>query len=141
MKTFYDQQIDVSIAPMRIGVDIVDVGRLARRLAEWPRLARRLFTGGELLYAQSRSRPDESLAARLAAKEATFKALGGGWPQISWHDVEVVSIGGRPELLLGESALRLAGGAAPSVSLSHDGGFAIAQVLLQVVTPVRTRID
>lgn len=136
MKTLYDERLEGSILPMRIGVDIVDIARLARRLAEWPLLARRLFTKGELLYAKSRSHPAESLAARLAAKEATFKALGSGWPQISWHDVEVVSIEGRPELRLDGLALRLAGGAVSSVSLSHDGGLAVAQVLLQTLLPM-----
>jgi holo-[acyl-carrier protein] synthase len=117
-----------------MGVDVVDIARLDRLLRQWPRMAERLFTDGERAYAQGRHRPAEHLAARYAAKEATFKALGTGWPSIGWHDVEVVSPGegegGGPRLALTGAAAEHAAGARGMVSLSHDGGLAIAQVLL-----------
>ena len=52
---------------------------------------RRLFTAGEIDYAATRARPAMHLAARLAAKEATFKALAGtpAARTIGWRDVEV----------------------------------------------------
>jgi holo-[acyl-carrier protein] synthase len=112
------------------GIDIVDVGRLERLLEQWPAMAARLFTEAERSYADRRHRPAEHLAARFAAKEATFKALGTGWPALGWHDVEVVSTDRGPRLTLAGSAAALAGEATALVSLSHDGGLAIAQVLL-----------
>jgi holo-[acyl-carrier protein] synthase len=115
-----------------IGIDIVDVARLERLLARWPRMAGRLFTDAELSYSSGRHRPAQHLAARFAAKEATFKALGSGWPAVAWHDVEVVPTDRGPRLALRGRAAELAGGAQGMVSLSHDGGMAIAQVLLVV---------
>jgi holo-[acyl-carrier protein] synthase len=103
-----------------------------RRLREFPRLADRLFTSGELEYSYSRPHPADHLAARFAAKEATFKALGVGWPQLSWHQVEVLTKGHRepPYLRLTGKAAELAGECTSLVSLAHDGGVAIAEVLL-----------
>lgn len=114
------------------GIDVVTVTRLAAALERWPRLADRLFTAGEQSYAASRPRPVESLAARFAAKEAAMKALGEGWPKVSWHDVEVVRGEGRPALRLSGRAAALAGGGRLSVSLAHDGGIAMAHVLFEV---------
>ena len=115
------------------GIDIVDIARFEGLLARWPRLAARLFTDAERAYSAGRPRPGASLAARFAAKEATFKALGDGWPRVGWHEVEVLSApGGRPSLVLTGRALALAGGGALAVSLAHDGGLAIAQVVLTI---------
>ena len=111
-----------------VGIDVVEVSRLARALERTPRLADRLFTPGE------RDRPVDSLAARFAAKEAVAKALGapGG---LRWRDAEVVQLeSGRP-------VLRLHGGVAEEataqgittwhLSLSHDGGVATAVVVAE----------
>lgn len=115
---------------IRIGVDVVNVARLEKRLARWPRLAGRLFTPEELEYSRARPRPAQHLAARVAAKEAAFKAIGTGWPKVSWTDVEVKRSEGRPTLLFTGKAAELVGSASSSVSLSHDAGVAVAQVLL-----------
>ena len=74
----------------------------------------------------------ERYAARFAAKEATMKALGVGWPKISWQDIEIVRGGGRPELRLTGRAAALAGDGRLAVSLAHDGGIAVAQVILDL---------
>ncbi|MGH2668363.1 MAG: holo-ACP synthase [bacterium] len=111
----------------------MEVARLEAALARWPRLAERLFTQDERDFAARRVRQGEHLAARFAAKEAAFKALGTGWPRLSWQEVEVASSipsGGRPQLRLSGRAAELAGGAQPAISLAHDGGLAVAQVLL-----------
>lgn len=121
---------------IRVGIDIVDVARFERALERWPRLADRLFSPNEKLYAIERARSAEHLAARVAAKEATFKALGVGWPKVSWRDVQVVSDRGRPSLVLKGKAAELAGRSKAAVSLSHDGGIAIAQVMLVDIAPL-----
>lgn len=115
---------------IRLGVDIVQVCRLEQALKRWPRLADRVFTAGERLFAAERARPNEHLAGRFAAKEATFKALGSGWPQVAWTDIEVISNGGAPKLKLSGRARELAGDAAPALTISHDGGMAIAAVVI-----------
>src|SRR4051794_39831404 len=88
----------------------------------------RLFTQDE------RGRPDESLAARFAAKEAVAKAIGAP-TGLSWHDVEVhAEDSGRPRLAVtgavAEAASAL-GVAHWHVSLSHDGGIAVAMVVAE----------
>lgn len=111
-------------------MDIVDVGRLQRALDDWPRLIQRLFTRGEQEYAKGRIRPADHLAARVAAKEAAFKAIGEGWPRLSWTDVEVIRDRDRPRLAFSGRAAAMVGGSSAAVSLSHDGGFAVAHVVL-----------
>ncbi|HWD71772.1 MAG TPA: holo-ACP synthase [Actinomycetota bacterium] len=113
------------------GIDVVQVARLQAALERWPRLAERLFTDRERRYAAGRPHPTESLAARFAAKEAAMKALGQGWPKVSWQDIEIVRGEGRPELRLTGQAAALAGDGRLALSLAHDGGLAVAQVILE----------
>jgi len=72
-------------------------------------------------------------AARFAAKEAASKALGV--PEgIGFHDVEVLREGGAPSLRLSGVAARAAsarGAARLHLTLTHDGGLALAAVVLE----------
>jgi holo-[acyl-carrier protein] synthase len=114
---------------VHLGADLVYVPRLAKSLAR-PGFAERAFTPTEL--AQCAARP-ESLAGRWAAKEATMKALRHGLGEIPLTDVEVDSYGGEaPRLTLRGRAEELAQDARwsdVSVSISHDGDYALAVVL------------
>ena len=111
-----------------VGVDVVDIARLEQALERTPSLRDKLFTPAE------RDLPMASLAARFAAKEALAKAIGapGG---LGWHDAEVVSDErGRPSLVVRGSVADAAGRAGVStwhVSLSHDGGNAVAVVIAE----------
>ncbi|MCL2091650.1 MAG: holo-ACP synthase [Micrococcales bacterium] len=111
-----------------VGIDVVDVGRFVATLARVPRLRDRLFAPDEAEL------PDQSLAARFAAKEAVAKALGapGG---LRWHDCTVTRVpGGPPRLLLtGTVAARAAelGVTGWHLSLSHDAGIAAALVVAE----------
>jgi holo-[acyl-carrier protein] synthase len=114
---------------MSLGVDIVDVARFGAALRRWPRLAARIFTDDELATCLPSRDAEDRLAARFAAKEATFKALGDGWPRLSYHDVEVgTGVAGAPVLSLHSEAARRAAGRHAAVSLAHAGGLAIAEV-------------
>jgi holo-[acyl-carrier protein] synthase len=76
-----------------VGVDLVEIARVERILdGTAERMLARLFTVDEVAYAMARTRPAMHLAARLAAKEAAFKALAGSQEArlIGWRDVEVV---------------------------------------------------
>ncbi len=113
----------------RPGIDLIEIERLERALERHPRLARRLFSPGELEYARDRGRPARHLAARFAAKEAAVKALGGGLPISA---VEVVGGEGRgPALRLHGPAQRRARslGVRLAVSLSHSREIAAAVVV------------
>ncbi|MGB8650570.1 MAG: holo-ACP synthase [Mycobacteriales bacterium] len=112
-----------------VGVDVVEVARLARALERTPTLRTRLFTAQE----QSVGRI-ESLAARFAAKEAVAKALGAP-TGLRWVDAEVVSEpSGRPSLVVHGTVARTAaeqGVARWHLSLTHDGGVATALVVAE----------
>lgn len=113
-----------------VGVDLVEVDRFAAAIRHWPRLLDRMFTAGELTTCLESRNADERLAARFAAKEATFKALGDGWPRIAYHDVEIVTLDdGAPALSLSGRAAALACRRAFALSMSHDGGMAMAGVV------------
>ncbi|MGH2811799.1 MAG: holo-ACP synthase [Actinomycetota bacterium] len=112
-----------------IGIDVVEVERLRRAVSAFPGFLDRVFTEEERRYSLSKPRPFEHLAARFAAKEAAFKSLGSGWPHLSWHDVEVRSGDSGPQLRVRGRAGELAGPCSWMVSLAHDGGIAIAEVV------------
>lgn len=108
------------------GIDIVDVARFAEKVERTPALAERLLTPAE------QQLPIESQAARFAAKEALIKALGGS-SDFRFIDVEVPRGHGRPEFALSgdiRDALDHLG-ISLHLSLSHDGGFAIASVIAE----------
>ncbi|WP_336658855.1 holo-ACP synthase [Leucobacter sp. USHLN153] len=111
-----------------IGVDTVDIARFERILARTPQLLERLFTPGE------RDRPLHSLAARFAAKEALIKALGGSG-DLRWHDMEITRDRDRAPAFVatGRLGTALAGRGATTahVSMTHDGGFATAFVVVE----------
>ena len=77
-----------------IGIDAIDIDRIERMYADkGDRMLERLFTPDELAFISVKVAPVQHLAVRLAAKEATYKALAGNELArgIGWRDVEVVS--------------------------------------------------
>ncbi len=94
-----------------MGIDLVDIARVERmmdRLGE--RVLRRFLTPREKAYVEARARPSMHLAARIAAKEAAYKALQAlpGARSVSWHDLEVErETEGRPYLVLAGLAKEL----------------------------------
>ena len=120
-----------------IGVDIVDIARIQALLDRYrDRFLRRVYTEAEISYAMSGVNKAERLAGRFAVKEAVMKALGTGKSLgILWRDVETVrGRFGRPEVRLHGQAVKWAkmrGTAAVHVSITHDGGKAVAFVILE----------
>ena len=120
-----------------IGVDVVQVQRIAGSLERFgERMERRLFTAAELAYCRTFQDPLPHLAARFAAKEAASKALGTGMSQgVTWKDFEVIQPGGRQPRLdfhgKGREVFGSLGCSAAHLSLTHDGGLAIAAVVLE----------
>ncbi|CAN5725617.1 holo-ACP synthase [soil metagenome] len=117
-----------------VGLDAIEIDRVAAALARTPGLLARLFTEGERAACISRCGDLKvgGLAARFAAKEAVAKALGTGVRGFAFRDVEV----GNDEL--GKPVVTLHGPAADvaaelgvhavhlSLSTSHDLALAYA---------------
>ena len=110
-----------------IGVDFVDLTRFEASLSRTPALREKLLTPAEAQLSL------ESMAARFAAKEALAKALGAPG-NLEWHDAVVITLeSGQPVLELRGTVLARArdlGVTGSHLSLSHDGGAAIAFVVL-----------
>lgn len=119
---------------LRVGVDAVEVGRLAQLSEDHPDSVGEIFTARELAYCAGKRRRSEHLAARFAAKEAVLKAFGTGVSQrMRWTDVEVVNdTRGRPQITLDGAVAAYAqrhGLAELDVSLTHTRDVAIAHAV------------
>jgi holo-[acyl-carrier protein] synthase len=89
-----------------LGVDLIDVQRVAVVLERYPRFAERCFTDREREYAFRFANPERRLAARFAGKEAVMKSMGTGWRRVHWRDIDI-SGGGKPTVRLhGTAAAR-----------------------------------
>ncbi len=124
-----------------IGVDVVHIPRIRSAIERWQeRFLERVFTPDEVAYARRRRDPAEHLAARFAAKEATLKALGTGLSMgVRWREVEVrrargegprIALSGRLAEIGASRGVRVF-----HVSLTHDGDYAMAQVLAEGAAP------
>ncbi|MEW6026109.1 MAG: holo-ACP synthase [Planctomycetota bacterium] len=131
-----------------IGIDLVEVRRI-KQLINRKNIAR-IFTAREIKYCQGKKNPAESFAARFAAKEAFFKAIGTGGGTVQspqWNEIEVVagqrakSKSPRYTLYALRSTLRLSGAAQTlcrklkvtrtHLSLTHTKDYAMAVVVLE----------
>lgn len=107
-----------------IGTDIARVSRfsdLSRKVEEG------IFTPFEIEEAGKRIKRGEYLSSRFAAKEAYVKALGTGFRGIKPKDIEVrEKESGAPYLVVrGERKDNV------QLSLSHDGDYSVAFVLIE----------
>ena len=121
-----------------VGTDLVEVARVRQMLAEkGAHVFDRLLTPGEARYCRSKPDPAESVAVRLAAKEAVYKALQGSPTArgIGWREIEVVRAeSGRPDVALAGLAARCAatlGVRRVHLSLSHTHQAAVAVAVLE----------
>ncbi len=116
------------------GVDIVEVSRVRSLVARYGiRFTGRWFDALEIEYCSRKARPEEHFAARLAAKEACFKALRlDVKAPLCWKDIVVVTSGkGVPGLLVRSTVLKTAEQLNITgfhLSLSHCSTYAIAMV-------------
>lgn len=113
-----------------VGIDVVAVKRIEKAIGN-PRFVERVFTKNEYTYYQNRGKA-ETLAGFYAAKEAFCKAFGTGIDTGIFHDVEVLhSESGAPYFNLIGRARELCGEKKAHLSISHDGGIAVAAVSVE----------
>ncbi|MGB8952485.1 MAG: holo-ACP synthase [Candidatus Aminicenantales bacterium] len=111
-----------------IGIDVIEVARVKKAVEKNPRFLGRVFTADEIRYAQTKKNKFQHLAARFAAKEAFFKALGR---RIGWADVAITNqASGKPDLII-HTQEEFSDITRCHVSLSHLKEYALAIVLLE----------
>ena len=118
-----------------IGTDLIEVERVANRM-EKTGFKELVFSPDEIIYCEARANKYEHYAARFAAKEAFFKAIGTGWRNgTAFHEIEIYNDEeGKPELrFLGNTAITVADMKLGKmfVSLSHLKTMACAMVIIE----------
>ncbi|WKB53375.1 holo-ACP synthase [Eleftheria terrae] len=126
---------------LRLGIDVVQVSRIEASVQRFgDRFVQRVFTAAEIADAdQAPALRGQRLAARFAAKEAALKAFGWAPAGVGPRDIEVArsADGGCTLRLHGRAAERLAASGCGdiSLSLSHDGDYAVATVVAADLSP------
>jgi holo-[acyl-carrier protein] synthase len=123
---------------LRVGIDLVAVADVAEALRGPHRdhYLERIYSSQEVddCLGPSGQVEPERLAARFAAKEATIKALPGAGEEVRMPQIEVVrDDAGNVSLDLTGRAAELfaaSGGTEIALSLTHEGGFAAATVVI-----------
>ncbi len=113
---------------IRVGSDLVAIRRIEEAKEHFgDRFLSRYLSPGE-----AEGKSTASLAGYWAAKEAVAKALGCGiGSELSFHDIRLhKDERGAPSFTLSEEASRRFPVLDSSLSISHDGGFALAVVVL-----------
>jgi len=119
-----------------LGTDLTEVERIAEKINKISGFREMVFSKTEIAYCESKTNKFEHYAARFAAKEAFFKALGTGWLEgTHFNEVEITNDeSGKPALvLLGETKKTLSawGISKILVSLSHLKTIASAVVIIE----------
>jgi len=119
-----------------IGIDMTEVERIEQSINKNAGFKEMIFSENEITYCESKTNKFEHYAARFAAKEAFFKALGTGWTTgTNFNEVEIINNkNGKPELsMLGitQKTLSSSGIIKILVSLSHIKTLATAIVIIE----------
>ena len=109
-----------------IGVDIIEVERIQSLAEKNPKFLTRIFTETEIAYCSKKKNKYQHLAARFAAKEAFFKAIGR---KIQWTDIGIKNLSsGKPVLeIISKEKFPFS---EANVSISHIKDYAVATVIL-----------
>ncbi|MFA5975763.1 MAG: holo-ACP synthase [Elusimicrobiota bacterium] len=112
---------------MEIGVDIVEIARIAKSVRN-RRFLERIFTPGEIAYCRSRKNSAQHFAVRFAAKEAVWKAVGE--PRLLHRSIHVRNHpNGKPEVIFAAPFRKLARKVV--ISLSHGRDYAVAMAVFK----------
>ena len=110
-----------------VGIDLVDIHRVVEMLERREEQAlHKLLTPAEREFVLAQPVPARHFAARIAAKEAVYKALQAlpGARGVGWQEIEVLrSVEGRPSVKLhglAEELDRTQGPLIIELSLSHS---------------------
>jgi holo-[acyl-carrier protein] synthase len=119
-----------------LGIDIIEVERIAEKIMKANGFREMVFSENEIDYCESKTYKYEHYAARFAAKEAFFKALGTGWlDDTAFNEVEIVNdAAGKPGIVFRgrtKDTLDSMGIINIQVSLTHIKATAAAVVIIE----------
>lgn len=120
-----------------IGTDIIENERVKIQLKKVAGLKEQLFTDLEIHYCESKKFHEQHFAARFAAKEAFFKAIGTGWRYgLAYKEIEVFNDEeGKPGIRLHGKSREFADKEnikTIHISISHSKEIANAVVVLEI---------
>ena len=119
-----------------LGTDLVEVDRMQEVLNRQVEMSELIFSPREIAYCETQANKFENYAARFAAKEAFFKALGTGWLSgTAFNEVEIINnANGKPEIVLSGNTADVIvpmGFTNITVSLTHVKTMASATVIIE----------
>ena len=108
------------------GIDIIEIERINKAIKRWGKnFLEHIFNPEEIEYASQQHFPAQHYAARFAAKEAIYKAIGTGL-QLAWKDITILNDKeGQPYCRLSKAYPNKI-----SISLSHSKNYAIANCII-----------
>ena len=120
-----------------IGIDMIEPERMIASMKK-KGFRELVFSKREIAYCEKNTKKFEHYAARFAAKEAFFKAIGTGWGKgTAFNEIEIRNNkAGKPEIFfLGQTAATIKEMKLGkiSVSLSHIKTMASAVVIIESI--------
>ncbi len=111
---------------IKIGIDIVNIKRIEKLIEKFG-IKKLKFLNEDEIYTNE----PQSIAGIFASKEAFSKALSTGiGKEFSFKDISVLKDKkGKPFIEINSSKIKIKN---CDVSISHDGGFAIAAVIVEI---------
>jgi holo-[acyl-carrier protein] synthase len=119
-----------------VGTDLAEVERIAEKIGKEAGFRELVYSQTEIIYCEAKRNKFEHYAARFAAKEAFFKAMGTGWINgTAFNEIEIThDENGKPVIsFLGNTAITMAELklGSISVSLTHIKKMASAIVIIE----------
>ena len=111
---------------IKIGIDIINITRIEELIKKFE-LKKLKFLNEDEFYAKKA----QTIAGIFAAKEAFSKAIGTGiGKNFSFKDISLLKDkNGKPFIKINSSNIKIKN---CDVSISHDGNFAIAAVIVEI---------
>jgi len=84
------------------GIDMIEVERVSEKMSRAEGFREMVFSKNEIEYCETKKHKFEHYAARFAAKEAFYKAIGAGWMNgTAFNEIEITNDEkGKPSLIL-----------------------------------------
>src|SRR3954466_4076482 len=94
-----------------LGIDMIEVERVCEKMTRAEGFRELVFSKNEIEYCEKKKNKFEHYAARFAAKEAFYKAIGAGWMNgTAFNEIEITNdekgkpllqlLGGTAELMI-----------------------------------------